>query len=112
MLQLLATAAFLSYLLLVWFNTDAFAEYLNLLRFSWFFKLAEYNKLKKEGYAENYAGFLREYYSDLFLVRLATCTICCSFWLGLVGALFLSSFEAVCLPALILFLYIGFNKIL
>lgn len=73
-------------ILLVWFKTDAFAEYARLLRLKWT-KANDYYCVKLADPFITYHGFLREYY-DCFLVRLLTCPICFGVWLGvLVGPL-------------------------
>jgi hypothetical protein len=112
MLQVIVLSAVASYFLLVWLDTDALFEYLNLLRLSLGNKFAEYKQLKQAEYPGNYAAFLREYYHDKFLVRLLTCPVCVSFWLGVAVVASLGSFESLCAPALILFFYLVFNKML
>ena len=110
MMDILVLSIACSYFLVVWLNTDALFEYLDLLRLAFGKKFAEYKKLKQEGYAENYAGFLREYFSDKFFVRLITCPVCVSFWLGLAVIGLSANVQSVCAPALILFFYLLLNK--
>jgi hypothetical protein len=112
MLQVIVLSAVASYFLLVWLNTDAFFEYLNLIKFTLGRKFKEYTQLKQSEYPGNYAAFLREYYHDKFIVRLLTCPVCVSFWLGVTVIASLGSFESLCAPALILFFYAVFNKML
>lgn len=110
MLDVFVLSAICGYFLLVWLNTDAFFEYLDLFKLALGKKFSEYKTLKLSGYPENYAGFLREYYADKFIVRLVTCPVCVSFWLGLVVICTLCTFQAICSPALILFFYLLLNK--
>jgi hypothetical protein len=112
MLQVIVLSVVASYFLLVWLDTDAVFEYLNLFKLVLGNKLAEYKQLKQAEYPGNYAAFLKEYYHDKFLVRLTTCPVCMSFWLGLAVMGSLGSFESLCAPALILFFYLLFNKML
>lgn len=105
-------AFFLSYLQVVWYRTDALVEYANLLRFSFIFRLSEYNSLKKEGYEGVYTDFLKEYYNDYFIVRLLTCPICFSFWLGAALVPSLSLLEGIFSIPFILFFYLLFNRML
>jgi hypothetical protein len=102
----------LSYALLVWRRTDAFAEYCNLFKIKNTFCLKEYHEIKQNGYDGNYADFLQEYYSDKFIVRLATCPICLSFWLGLFCVLISGNILSVVCGPLALFGYLLFNKLL
>ena len=106
----LGISLFIGYALLVWFRTNAFAEYLTLFKLSRFFYVGSYNELVSNGYEGGYIDFLREYYHDLFLVRLATCPICFGFWLSL-PFLDLSVNNIIIIP-LGLFFYSIFNKLL
>ena len=102
----------LGYLILLWLKTDAFIEYMNLLKLNNWFYIAEYNQLHREGYSGNYPDFLFEYYRDKFFVRLVTCPLCLSFWTGLVSALYIDSFGGLLCAPLILFSYLLFHKML
>jgi hypothetical protein len=68
--------------LLVWFNTDAFIEYAELLRFTKFFYIKEYLRLREDDPSLTYRDFLQEYH-NCFFVRLITCPICTSVWAGI-----------------------------
>lgn len=98
--------------MVVWLKTNAFAEYMTLLRLDSFYHVDEFNKLHKEGYDGTYVNFLFEYYNDSFIVRLISCPICLSFWLGLAAALVIGGVESTLLAPLILFFYLLFNKLL
>jgi hypothetical protein len=112
MLTIAGIALLCGYFILVWLRTDAFVEYINLLRLSRFFHIYEYNALHAEGYAGNYTSFLFEYYHDNFFVRLVCCPVCLSFWLGLFVCLGLGSCAAAISSPLMLFFYLVFNKML
>jgi hypothetical protein len=102
----------LGYLLLIWRRTDAFAEYCELFKINNLFCLREYREVKNNGYDGNYADFLREYYLDKFIVRLATCPICLSFWLGLICVLVSGNILSMVCGPIALFIYLLFNKLI
>ena len=77
-MSILAAVCFLTLYLLVWFKTDAFVEYASLTKLSKYFKIEEYLGLKL---GISYLEYLLEYY-NCFFVRLITCPICLSIWLG------------------------------
>jgi hypothetical protein len=112
MLTIAAVSFALGYLVLLWFRTDAFVEYMNLLKLSKWFRVNEYNELHRAGYSGNYPMFLSEYYKDKFFVRLATCPLCLSFWIGIVAALYIDSFGGLLCAPLTLFFYLLFTKML
>jgi hypothetical protein len=105
-------AFFFSYLLVVWYKTNALVEYANLLKLNFIFRLKEYNDLKKEGYEGVYTDFLNEYYHDYFIVRLLVCPICLSFWLGSLNIVLFSTKEGLFSIPFILFFYLLFNRML
>jgi hypothetical protein len=100
------------YFMLVWYRTNAFAEYAKLFRLDNFFAVAEYLKIHKDGYDGNYIDFLSEYYSDFFVVRLLRCPVCVSFWLGVVSVFAFESVDAFLAAPLTLFFYLLFNRML
>lgn len=112
MLTIAAVSFTLGYMMLLWLKTDAFVEYMNLLRMGNCLHINEYNELHREGFGGNYVEFLLEYYRDKFFVRLATCPLCLSFWLGIISALYIDSITALLCAPLILFSYLLFNKML
>lgn len=112
MFTIAAVSFTLGYLILLWFRTDAFVEYMNLLRLSRWFHVAEYNQLRRDGYGGNFVTFLAEYYHDKFLVRLLICPLCLSFWSGIISALYMDSFHGLLCSPLILFSYLLFTKML
>jgi hypothetical protein len=112
MLDLSVISALLGYFILIWRRTDAFVEYIRLFRLGYLFHVDEYFNVQKNGYDGNYADFLQEYYSDKFLVRLATCPICLSFWIGLFCFIFSQDLRAYICGPLSLFFYLLFNKLI
>jgi len=112
MLTVVAVSFIISYLMILWYRTNAFVEYVNLLKLSKWFHVADYAELQRAGYGGNYVSFLAEYYSDKFFVRLVTCSLCLSFWAGGISALFLGSLGGLLCPPLILFFFSLFNRML
>lgn len=111
-MKIIIVAFLFSYVLLVWFRTNAFVEYMNLMKFSIFLKIDEYNKLHKEGYDDLYVDFLHLYYRDFFIVRLVTCPVCVSFWIGVIFWLCTLDFNYLLISPLTLLFYLLFNKML
>jgi hypothetical protein len=112
MFNTIAVSFTLGYFILVWLRTDAFAEYMLLFRQSYIFKLKEYSNLHKEGYGGNYVDFLVEYYKDIFLVRLISCPVCLSFWVGMLACLISRQLADFIIAPLALLFYLLFNKLL
>lgn len=99
--------------MLLWFKTNAFIEYMNLFNLNRFIpRVEEYNEVHRNGYGDNFTDFLREYFYDKFLVRLVTCPLCLSFWLGTLSAVYMDAISGFLCAPLILFSYLVFNKML
>ena len=81
-MEFLSFVALYVLILVVWFKTEAFVEYAKLLGMSWGW-IKEYDFVRQADPKITYHKFLREYH-DSFLVRLVTCPVCASIWLGLV----------------------------
>jgi hypothetical protein len=111
-INLLGLSLLVSYCLVIWFNTNAFVEYFSLLRLGRFFRISEYQDLVKNGYGESFVSFLKEYYHDIFIVRLVSCPICLGFWLTVALLLFFGSVSYIFVAPLSLFFYLIFNKLL
>lgn len=105
-------AVILSYFMVIWFKTNAFVEYMTVFRLTRLFHIAEYNQLHRDGYEGSYLDFLSEYYKDSFFVRLLSCPICFSFWLGVICSLYGDKDSVVLVAPLVLFFYLIFNKLL
>ena len=108
--SILGVSLYISYFLVVWFKTNAFAEYITLFRLSRFCFVDSYNELVKNGYENGYTQFLKEYYHDYFIVRLMTCPICFGFWIALPFSFY--SINYLFAIPLGLFFYGVFNKLL
>lgn len=79
---------FVALTLLVWFDTDAFIEYVKLFKLEKWFKVDQFLEIEQSpdfGYRE----FLLEYHNNFF-TRLIACPICTSVWLGFCVSIFTS----------------------
>lgn len=70
-------------ILVIWFRSDAWLEYTKLLHLNYISKYKEYNEVLKRDSLLEYHTFLRRYY-NCFLIRLITCPVCFSIWLGII----------------------------
>lgn len=73
-MNFLGVVAFYVLLLLIWFKTDAFAEYSRLLKLKWT-NVDGYYLIKDLDPEFTFHKFLLEYF-NCFFVRLITCPIC------------------------------------
>ena len=80
--NILLSSFVITTLLVIWFETDAFAEYARVLGF----KLEKYENSQKVGL--DFTTHLALKY-DCFIVRLITCPICLCVWLAAIGILVL-----------------------
>jgi hypothetical protein len=78
----LVIPAAIAYSLIVWFDTNAVEEYAELLGITRIGHLAEYFEARDNKLDLSYREFLEEYHSDEFVVRMLSCPICLSFWVG------------------------------
>ena len=67
-----------SFVLIIWFETNALVEYGRLLAF----KFKDYSF--QENIGISFPDYLAATHSDSFLVRLITCPICLGVWLGII----------------------------
>ena len=73
----------IAFILLIWFRTDAWVEYTRLLHLNFLSKYKEYDIACTKELGLEYHTFLRRYY-NCFFVRLITCPICLSTWIGII----------------------------
>lgn len=102
---------FVAFILIVWFNTEAFVEYCDLLNIN-FLWVKTYIQKKEIDISLTYHSYLLAYHNSFF-IRLITCPICFSFWLSLFICIF-TNIIMYKLPIVIissLFIYFIFNKI-
>jgi len=77
---------YVSFLLIVWFESDIVTTFAKLTKTSSFLKIDEFNKYKSDHDAmANYPNFLYENYPG-YLTKLLSCPICLCFWSTLVSS--------------------------
>ena len=77
-------SSLVSVILLVWFKSDALAEYLEVLGLDIAFGVREYRKASSEvSYHMRYTDFILLKYNSFF-IRLITCPLCLSIWISVI----------------------------
>lgn len=75
-------ALFLAFILIIWFETEAVAEYATLFDLYWIHPSVEsFLRIRNQGSPQTYIEHISQAY-DCFFVRLITCPKCLSTWLG------------------------------
>lgn len=74
------------FLLIIWFKTDAFIEYSELLRIGKLFKIDKYKEYKKVNVAIDYITYLSLKHKN-FLTKLISCPYCIGFWITLLSCI-------------------------
>lgn len=69
-------------ILLVWFKTNAFVEYVNLFKLNKLFRVDKFLEYKKINIEIDYVTFLM-IKNPNFITKLVSCTYCFNFWLSL-----------------------------
>jgi len=81
---------FVSFILVVWFESDIIQTIANLTKTRSLLKINEYHKYKLEvDVMSNYPNFLYEQYPG-YLTKLLSCPICLCFWTTLTGLVILT----------------------
>lgn len=83
-------AFWIAFLLLIWYQTNFFYEYARL-----FFKDFFLNYEKMIDSFPLYIDYLRDKYSNYFIIRLLGCQICLSFWLSVLYSIIFLDFSAL-----------------
>lgn len=89
MLDFIIIASFIVTILLIWFETDAVAEYLNIFNLKHLIKKYNANKTAntlQQFLAENKFILANNNKLKLFYIKLLTCPYCINFWLCLLGS--------------------------
>jgi hypothetical protein len=98
------------FLLVVWFKTEAFIEYNNIIKiFKSIFKVKEYDMFRKENPDIDYNTFLLIRYNSFF-TRLISCPICLNTWFCILSIPFIHNIFNIFLNfsvSLILYFIIG-----
>lgn len=86
-------------LLIIWFRTDAYIEYCRIFKLNFISCYKDYDLKKYNDVSIEYHAYLRQYH-NCFFVRLITCPICLTTWMGIiVGSLMCNVW---CIPLVIL----------
>lgn len=111
-MEILIYSCFISILLLVFFKTNAAIEYTKLLKLDFLSKYKDYELKYEEDAALTYIFYLRKYH-NCFFVRLITCPICVSIWIGLFISIITHNILILC-PIIIfgLLLFLIIDKLL
>lgn len=70
---------------IIWFDTEAFVEYIKLFKLDWF-KVNEYVKAKESNFELTYHSYLLWNHKNFF-TKLITCPICLTTWLSIILSL-------------------------
>jgi len=114
----------LAFLILLWFDTNVIAEYIELFQLESENQiLNDYLAVRKAGSPLSLYNYVLQFAPNTFFTRLITCQTCVSTWVGLIAGLVIYIPIAVCfgawtsicysfsLPYLTLFFYRLINKI-
>ena len=77
-------------LLFIWFETDAFIEYIKILKLD-IFKVKQFEEYKLINPKISYHSYIRQKHASFF-TRLLTCVPCMCFWIVVVICLMFNSF--------------------
>lgn len=88
---ILVVSCIIALILLTNFRTEAWVEYCQLLHLNFLSKYKGYQEKKANDLSLEYLGYLRRFH-NCFFVRLITCPICFSIWLGIIAGLLTFSF--------------------
>jgi hypothetical protein len=93
MIQEIEPPLIVCFILNIWFNSNAFVEYVNFFNVGFCFHTYEYQEKQKENPQLTYINYLKIYH-DSFYVRLITCPLCLSIWLNLSVCLIFINFSS------------------
>lgn len=85
--MILHISCFMAVILLIWFRTDAVLEYARWAKISGTYE--DFDKKKESDITLTLHTYLRKYHS-CFFIRLITCPVCVSVWLGILCGLIVS----------------------
>lgn len=106
-MDIIICSTIIALILLVWFRTDAWLEYCRVFGLNWLSFYKDYDLKYKEDVSLTYLHYLRRDH-NCFFVRLITCPICLSIWLGLIPLLIL---PVLLIPACVLLALIIFTTV-
>lgn len=83
MLDFINQIFWINFFMFIWFNTDAFIEWVPGKFLNKILKINDFYILKKDNPKSDYLNYLRIYHNS-FIVRLITCKPCLLFWITLI----------------------------
>ena len=97
-------------LMYIWFESEAFVEYMNFLNIGWLtFGLLGYKEKKESMPMVDYHTYLLMEYPDSFFIKLITCPICLIVWVApLVSFLYNGSISFPIIFMEIFFAWLGY----
>jgi len=115
-LLILGKASTLAFFLIVWFDTDAFSEYIKTLRLDKYsneiWQIPEYEENVKDDPDLSYIEFLNIKHNNFF-TRLLSCPLCLGFWTHIFICIILNSFTLFFISLLLGYVvYFKFSKLL
>ena len=81
-MEIVNLALLVAIILIVWFQSNAFVEYVKLFRLDWVFWIPLYEQQKEDDLLLTYTQFIKKNW-DNFFTRLITCPLCFSMWVCL-----------------------------
>jgi len=91
MIDILNTISIGVAFLIVWFHTEAFVEYCNILRIKRFFKIDEFEKAQENDFSLEYLPWIKQTYPNFF-TKLINCPWCIGFWFTVISSWIFSTF--------------------
>jgi hypothetical protein len=85
-MKILNQISFIIMLLLIWFRTNAFREYMSLLNIKKITKIINFEEYKKTNPSIDYLSFIKIKYPNFF-TQLITCPYCIGFWISVCSCL-------------------------
>lgn len=88
-------------ILILWFKTWVFIEYVQLLKLNKLFKFLKVDEVKDKlrstdsgeiVFFESYPKFLQETYPENFIIKILSCEFCFNFWISVIFCIFSSLF--------------------
>jgi hypothetical protein len=107
MFDIVLEILWINFILFIWFETDAFIEYIKLLKMGRYFYINEFLEYKKNSNPKsNYLSFIRQKKTN-FITKLISCIPCSLFWLSLIFCIIFNNI--VLYPIIYMLSYISYK---
>jgi len=94
MAELFYLVNFITFIMLIWLNSDAIVEWGSLIGLSKLLKTEDFYQERLEaamqGRSLSYPNFLKEKYHYNFITKMLSCPLCLSVWLSSISAIIIS----------------------